>query len=74
MVTLSKIPGGSFVAKEMIVSEAEFIAATVKYMRTLSPAEKKDLRRATPVDDGPPPPPSNGDKKFRVARVASAAT
>lgn len=75
VLTLCKIPGGCFVAKEMIVSEAEFIAEVVHYMKALSPAEKSKIRREAPA---PAPaaerPPSNGEKKFRVAKAASVAT
>jgi hypothetical protein len=73
VITLCKLPGGSFVAKEMVVGEAQFIAAVVTYMKRLSPAEKSKLRRAAPPETVTAPPGNGEHKSFKVRRAATAS-
>lgn len=71
MVTLSKFPGGSFTPVEMRVAEADFIAATVAYLKGMPRSEKSKLQRAAPPVEAPPP--GNGEGKFRVRKAETAA-
>lgn len=73
MVTLSKFPGGSFTPVEMRVAEADFIAATVAYLKGMPRSEKSKLQRAAPPEASQPPPPGNGDnKQFKVRKAETA--
>ena len=73
VVSLCKVPGGSFVAKEMVVTEAAFIAAVMVYMKQMSPTERTKLRREAPPQAVPLP--GNGEPRpFKVRRAPAAAS
>lgn len=46
VLSLCKIPGGGFVAREMTVPEGVFLAAVMMYLEKLTPEETARLRRA----------------------------
>jgi len=74
LLSLCKIPGGGFAARETVVTEAEFIKEVTRYLKELSPAEKTRLRRAAAtLQPTPPPPPGNGEIRPFVVNKAVAA-
>lgn len=72
VVTLCKLAGGSFVPKEMTVTESAFLGAVMVYMRGMPPAERVKLSREAPAQ--PAPQPGAGEPKpFKVRKAAITA-
>jgi hypothetical protein len=70
-VALCKVAGGGFAAKEMFVTEPQFVAAVVVYLKQMSSAEKSKLLRSAPP--AVIPPQSGEHKPFRVRKATTTA-
>ena len=72
-VTLTKVGIGSFNAKEIVVSEAEFLAKFSRYFDKLSAVEVERLRRAAPPEAPEPvvTDTSAASKPFKLRKAAA---
>lgn len=70
VVTLCKIASGSFVAREMTVTESAFVAAVMRYLEKISPAEQAKLRRSAPLEEIPPVT-AGQRRSFKVNKAAA---
>jgi hypothetical protein len=73
VVTLCKLAGGSFVPKEMQVTESAFLAGVMAYLKAMPATDRTKLQREAPPVT--PAPPGNGEPKaFKVRKAAAAAS